>query len=182
MNIEESLCERVRSFDEAALGEVYDRYSADIYRYAYRLLGDLEMAEDCVAETFSRLLKTLKNGGGPRQYLRAYLFRTAHNWMTDLFRRNEQKSLPLDHNLPGDRLSEPQHAVPEDLEREGVRRALAKLTPEQRQVIVLRFIEEWEYPEISRAMNKPVGAIKALQHRGLGSLRRQLYSNDMEHV
>jgi len=180
MNSKEMLCKQARGFDETALGEMYDRYSPEIYRYAFRLLGDLEMAEECVAETFSRLLKAIKNGGGPKQYLRAYLFRIAHNWVTDIYRRNGSKSLALDPEWPCDAASEPHHEVFEELERQEVRQALAQLTPDQRQVIVLRFLEEWEYLEISRAMNKPVGAIKALQHRGLGSLRRQLYAKEVE--
>jgi len=61
----------VHRFDEQALAEVYDRYSPGIYRYAVRLLGDQDLAEECVAETFSRFLKALKQGKGPHKYLRA---------------------------------------------------------------------------------------------------------------
>jgi RNA polymerase sigma-70 factor (ECF subfamily) len=180
MNSEQMLCDKARGFEVTALGEMYDRYSPEIYRYAFRLLGDPETAEECVAETFSRLLKALKNGGGPKQHLRAYLFRTAHNWVTDLYRRKGSESLALDPEWPSDAACEPQHAFSEELERQAVRQALAQLTPDQRQVIVLRYLEEWEFPEISRALDKPVSAIKALQHRGLGSLRRQLYPKDVE--
>lgn len=168
------LCTRVRALDEDALVETYDRYSPELYRYAFRLLGDAQLAEECVAEAFSRLLQALRNGGGPRQYLRAYLYRIAHNWVTDHYRRKSFSTLPLDARIPSDEGEEPSRALSEEMERQQVRQALAKLTPEQRQVIVLRYLEGWELSDISLAMNKPVGAVKALQHRALNTLRRLL--------
>lgn len=59
-------------------------------------------------------------------------------------------------------------------EREAVRAALIQLTPDQRQVIVLKFLEEWSNQEVAEALDKPVGAIKALQHRAINTLRRFL--------
>jgi len=168
------LCTRVRNLDEEALVEAYDRYSPELYRYAVRLLGDELRAEECVSETFNRLLLAVKNGGGPRQYLRAYLYRIAHNWVTDQYRRRSLELLPLDDQIPTDAYAEPLHVLAEELERQQVRQALSKLTAEQRQVIVLRYLEDWELTEISQVMDKPVGAVKALQHRALNSLRRIL--------
>ena len=70
--------------------------------------------------------------------------------------------------------------VAERVEQGNVRRALAMLTPEQRQVIVLKFLEEWENEEIAQVLGKPVGAIKALQHRALNTLRRLLARDNKE--
>ncbi len=168
------LCARVRTLDEHALAEMYDQYSPALYRYALRLLGDDDLAEECVADTFSRLLIALNNGGGPREYLRAYLYRVAHNWVSDSFRRRHLSTLPLGTDLQAECDKEPQQALAAEIERQDVRQALAKLTSDQRQVIVLRFLEDWEYEDISRVLNKPVGAVKALQHRGIKSLRRFL--------
>ena len=63
---------------------IYEEYSPGIYRYAVRLLGDAAMAEDCVSETFSRFLGAIQRGGGPTDNIRAYLYRVAHNWVTNL--------------------------------------------------------------------------------------------------
>ncbi len=52
------------------------------------------------------------------------------------------------------------------------------LTPEQRQVISLKYLEDWTNEEIARSLNKPVGAVKSLQHRALGSLRRLLLKEE----
>ncbi len=80
-----------------ALAEIYDRYSPGLYAYAMRLLGDACLAEDCVSETFARFLKSLRAGQGPEAYLQAYLYRIAHNWITDHYRR--QPMLDLDEDL-----------------------------------------------------------------------------------
>src|SRR3989304_10500490 len=84
-----------RMYDDGALGEIYSRYSTELYRYAVRLLGDVHLAEDCVAETFSRFLQALGRGRGPQAYLRAYLSRVAHTWIVDYFRRSPPQQTDL---------------------------------------------------------------------------------------
>ena len=66
MNLSESdLLHRVHQMEAQALAEIYDQFSPGIFRYALRLLGDTDRAEDCVSETFSRLLQTLHKGKRP---------------------------------------------------------------------------------------------------------------------
>ncbi len=166
--------EKIQCFDEEALVEVYDRYSPGIYRYAARLLADQDLAEECVSETFSRFLLSLKDGQGPQDYLQAYLFRIAHNWITDLYRRKTPQILPLDPEWRADSHVEPELSVAESMERQDVRVALLQLTPDQRMVISLKFYEGWSNHEIAYVLEKPVSAVKALQHRGLNALRRLL--------
>jgi RNA polymerase sigma-70 factor (ECF subfamily) len=169
---DKALLERVKRFEPAALEEVFDRYSQGIYRYAFRLLGDTELARECMSETFNRFLDAIQRESGPRDYLQAYLYRIAHNWITDLYRSKVPPSLPLDVELQADESAEPQQAVAGRMASEQLREALALLTPDQRQVIVLKYLEEWETDAIARVLSKPVGAVKALQHRGLETLRR----------
>jgi RNA polymerase sigma-70 factor (ECF subfamily) len=170
------LLQRAQNHELQALAEIYDRWSPALYRYAVRLLGEADLAEECVAETFSRFLAALKQGRGPRDYLQAYLYRIAHNWITDQYRSHAPLLVPLDPGLHADPEAEPSRQAIEELERRQLRAALSRLTPEQRQVIVLKYVEEWDNEGIARALNRPVGAIKALQHRALESLRRILIS------
>jgi RNA polymerase sigma-70 factor (ECF subfamily) len=172
------LLHQARNFDENALAEIYDLWSKPIYRYSMRLLGDQNLAEECVSETFSRFLTALRNSSGPEDHLQAYLFRIAHNWITDIYRKHTPIILPLTEDLSGSRESEPSRIVAEKMDQQNVRVALACLTPDQRQVITLRFIEDWGSNEIARSMGKPVGAIKALQHRGLAALRQILLQQE----
>jgi len=169
---DESLLERARRFDLAALAEIYDRYSPGVYRYAARLLSDASLAEDCTAETFNRFLLALRNGGGPRDQLQAYLYRIAHNWITDYYRRQPAPELELTDAAGME--SGPPSTAEDVLERERVRSALFSLTADQRQVVMLRFLEGWDHEAIARALGKPVGAVKSLQHRALAALRRML--------
>jgi RNA polymerase sigma-70 factor (ECF subfamily) len=168
------LLRRARRFEEEALTEIYDLYSAELYRYAMRLLGDAQRAEDCVAETFTRFLRALQRGGGPRKHLRAYLYRVAHNWISDHYSRGTFGTVPTDSQTLIDEGPDPSEIVHSQMESNRVRLALAQLTPEQRQVIVLKFIEGWNNREVAVALEKPVGAVKSLQHRGLAALRRWL--------
>jgi RNA polymerase sigma-70 factor (ECF subfamily) len=127
-----------------------------------------------VAETFSRFLKALRCGQGPRDHLQAYLYRIAHNWITDCYRRQPSPPLELDESLRADELERPERQADAALEQEQVRLALRALTPEQRQVVALRFVEGWNNEEVALALEKPVGAVRALQHRALATLRRLL--------
>jgi len=174
MPTDQTLLQRAHQFEEKALAEIYDCFSPGIFRYAARLLGDADLAEECVAETFSRFLTALKKGNGPRDYLQAYLYRVAHNWITDYYRRKPLPAMPLDLELPSDPAGEPPQAVAQKMERQQVRAALALLTVDQRQVIVLKYLEDCGNEEIARVLNKPVGAIKALQHRAIAALSRLL--------
>jgi RNA polymerase sigma-70 factor, ECF subfamily len=179
--IERELLERAQRFDERALAEIYDRWSPVLYRYALRLLRQADLAEECVAETFSRFLTALQHGNGPHEFLQAYLYRIAHNWITDFYRRNGPVILPLDPELAADATNEPPQAAIEKMERQQVLTALQALTPDQRQVILLKFVEQLDNETIAAALQKPVGAVKALQHRALEALRRILSSDENSH-
>jgi RNA polymerase sigma-70 factor (ECF subfamily) len=165
---------KARQFDLQSLAAIYDLYSPRIYRYALRLLGDESMAEECVAETFSRLLNVLKDGKGPRDHLQAYLFRIAHNWMTDQYRRQPPPAMELAEDVLSDVTTWPEDLAERHFQQGQVRAALSRLTDEQRQVVVLKYLEGWDHDEIAAALKKPVGAVKALQHRGLAALSRLL--------
>jgi RNA polymerase sigma-70 factor, ECF subfamily len=168
---EQELLTQAGQFDTRALTEIYDLYSPRLYRYAMRLLGDDNAAEDCVSETFSRFLKALQSGKGPRDYLQAYLFRTAHNLVVDHYRRQ-----PLTEELTDDlpNVEDTENAAEHNLSQNRVREALHKLTEDQQQVVALKFLEGWENEAIAKALNKPVGAVKSLQHRALAQLQKLL--------
>jgi RNA polymerase sigma-70 factor, ECF subfamily len=170
---EQELLLKAGRFDTSALAEIYDLYSPRLYRYSMRLLGDSNMAEDCVSETFSRFLKALQSSNGPRDYLQSYLFRTAHNLMVDHYRRTSDHPVEeLDEDLPVFETAE--DCADQNLRQHRVRTALRQLTGDQQQVITLKFLEGWENEEIARTLHKPVGAVKSLQHRALAQLQKIL--------
>lgn len=154
-----------------ALAGIYDQHSPGIYRYAMRLLGDEQLAEDCTADTFQRFLLALRSRRGPDEHIQAYLYRIAHNWITDYYRRNRREELPLSETVQDGR-PDTASAAEENITAQQVRSILMKLTPDQRQVVLLKYYEGWENEEIASALNKPTGAVKSLQHRAIQRLKK----------
>ncbi len=169
---EQEVLQLAARLDTKALAEIYDTYSPGIYRYAMRLLGDMTVAEDCVAETFARFLKALQERRGPRDHLQAYLYRIAHNWIVDFYRSHEQ-TMELSDALRSE-ADIPEEEAAQHIQQKQVRKAIRSLTPDQQKVITLKYLEDWCNEEIARVMRKPVGAVKSIQHRALKSLEKIL--------
>ncbi|MBN2005171.1 MAG: sigma-70 family RNA polymerase sigma factor [Anaerolineae bacterium] len=175
MEISPELLKRVRQWDEAALAEVYDTYAPALYRYAYRLTGHTQTAQDIVSETFQRFLIALRNGAGPEKHLSAWLYRVAHNLVVDFYRRQPQdEPVVLDGDMPaiGHDSAEVYMLQQESADR--IRAALHQLTPLQQQVLVLRFLEEMSNAEVAKIVGRAEGAVKGLLHRAMSALRRVL--------
>jgi RNA polymerase sigma-70 factor (ECF subfamily) len=166
---EKDLLQASQCFDPKALEQVYDLYSPELYRYAARFLGDACVAEECVAESFSRFLKAVRAGRGPKEFLRAYLYRIAHNWITDYY-RHAPNVIELQETQAGDGNS-PEQEAELRIRQAQMCKAILQLTPDQQQVIAFKFLEDWQNEEIARALHKPVGAVKSLQHRALARLK-----------
>jgi RNA polymerase sigma-70 factor (ECF subfamily) len=174
MRMDTALQLEARPINKQDLVDAYEQHSPGLYRYAYRLLGDKELAEECVSETFSRFLYAVRNGGGPRENMRAYLYRVAHNYITDQYRRQPPPPMSLEDDIFADETANPAHQVGQEAEKEHVRRAILQLPPDQRRVIMLRMMEDWSHEEVAIALGKTVEATRALQHRALAALKRLL--------
>jgi RNA polymerase sigma-70 factor (ECF subfamily) len=172
------LLQSARKLDPQALAAIYDLHSPALFRYAMRRLGDVSLAEDCLSETFSRFLQALHSGRGPRDHLQAYLYRIAHNWIVDHYRRGPDPAEELTERDQDDG-PDPEEQAAQRLRQERLRTSLRKLTPDQQQVIALKFLEGWGNQEIAQAMRKTVGSIKSLQHRALAALQRDLEEEDL---
>jgi len=177
---EEHWLKGARQLDEGALASIYDAFSSALFRYAVRQLGDADVAEDIVSETFYRFLRSVGAGGGPEKHLKAYLYRVAHNLIVDRYRRNPIVEVDFDFETLAltDGNEDPAHRAETSLEHLEVRKNLWKLTEDQRQVIVLKYLEGLNNQEVADILKKPVGAVKALQHRGLNSLRRMFAKDE----
>jgi RNA polymerase sigma-70 factor (ECF subfamily) len=150
------------------LGRIYDSFAPKIYRYIFHRTGDRELAQDLTSEVFVRFLHARVEPAN----LNAFLYRIAHNLVADYFRRN-LRSDELVEDVASE-LGDPVRFAELEMERSRLRRALKRLTPEQQQVVVLKFLEGLSNEEIARVLNKPVGAVKSLQHRALETLRSLL--------
>jgi RNA polymerase sigma-70 factor (ECF subfamily) len=178
---EADLLQGARNFQPDILVEIYDRYSSAIFGYAYRLLGESDLAEDCVSETFLRFLGMLKNGSGPRENLKAYLYRIAHNWITDRYRDKANRVVELSDHLTITTIGHVEDQVEKNIDMNLMRSAIMNLSPDQRFVVTLRFVECWDLEQVAAAMERPVGAVKSLQHRALANLQKTIRIDEVSY-
>lgn len=173
---EEELLARAVDFDESALSELYDRYELKIYSYIYRRTSDQTLAEDLTAQVFLKMLEAIQSDRTWHSSFSGWLYRIAHNLVIDHYRaRDRQKVVSIDDvpHMP-DLGANPLRAAELALDSEALRGALRRLTDEQAMVISLRFFEGYSFAEIAEMMDKTEGAVKALQHRAVATLRQLL--------
>ena len=161
--------------DQGALSAVFDEYAPAIYKYLLRLGVNSQEADQAVGDVFARLLEKVAEGKGPRKNLRSYLFQIAYHLVVDES-RERKRIAPLD---VADTVREEAKPVQSRSEEKMLLEELAavmerELTEEQRNVIVLRFQEDFSLKETAEIIGKNVNAVKALQNRGINKLREAL--------
>lgn len=159
-----------------AIGELYDRHHAQIFRYVWSRVGERPLAEDLTGELFTRMVTHLASYRDQQVPFRAWLYQIARNLVTDYYRRTGNKgTVPLAaaETVPA-RSRGPAAVVERKLTMAGVDAALAQMDSSQREVVILRFIVGLPLQEVAQTMNKSVAAVKSLQHRGLKALRAAL--------
>jgi RNA polymerase sigma-70 factor (ECF subfamily) len=170
---------RARKLDESALSAIFDAYYDPLYRYIYRHIGVSLTAEDLAAEVFRSFLEEIKDQRGPTTYLKAWLYRVAHNLIVDELRRNKHRDHdPLDENQHADEPEVAERALQSVVEQ-STKDALEQLTDKQRAVLMLRYMQGLQIDEIAQTLNMSTGTVKALQHRGLQAMRRYLKQSGM---
>ncbi len=165
-----NLVDRLKGGDADAGAALYRLYADQVYRYVYYQTRDADLAADLTSEVFLRMLEHIGRYDHRGAPFRAWLFKIAHNLVIDHFRERARFA-------PGDLVpNEAGAGSPDlfDLDRDRLASALNRLTGDQRQVILLRFIEDLDVKEVAAILGKTEGAIKALQHRALAALRRLL--------
>jgi RNA polymerase sigma-70 factor (ECF subfamily) len=174
---ESSLIQRAKAGDPTAFAEIYDRHQPAIYRYIFYRVGDVTTAEDLTGEVFVRLLERIDTFTSRGRPLLAWLYTIARNLLTDHWRQaGSTTPLPPHEQLEAEG-DDPVQMVEQELAQRRLAAALAHLTEDQRQVIILKFIEGFNNAEAAQILDKSVGAVKSLQHRALAALRRILEEN-----
>jgi len=177
---EQILLDRAKAYDPEALAELYDRYAPRMYAYIYRRVNDAILAEDLTSELFLRMLRAIKNEQTWHKSFVSWLYRIAHNLVVDVYRRRPPPSVPLDDAPIQADGQDPAEQVHEALGRERLSAAIHLLTPDQQQVLALRYGEGLTARETARIAHKTTGAVEALQHRALAAIRRILETKEAE--
>jgi RNA polymerase sigma-70 factor (ECF subfamily) len=169
---EASLVARAKEGDETAISQLYRQYAPGIYGYIASRVRDPAAADDLTSEVFLRALEGLAQFEYRGIPISAWLYRIAHDRIADHFRRQARRpTIPLeDELLPAQDGID--HEVEGRLQVEQVGRAIERLTAEQHQVILLRFVAGLKLQEIAYVMDRSADAIKMLQLRALARLRQ----------
>lgn len=168
-----NLVRKVKNGDREAYGKLYLKYLDGIYRYVYFRMGqEKETAEDLTEVVFFKAWEHIgqfQEEGGTFQ---SWLYRIAHNTIIDHIRKNG-RLVEMSEEMADGRKSVEEKVI-EKIEAERLKETLKCLNDDQREVIVMKYIEGISNREIARTLNKNEDSIRQIQHRALLKLREKL--------
>ncbi len=167
------LLARIQSGDGTAFVEAYDLFAPKLYRHALFRTSSPEVAEDIASETFARAWESIREKASEIRHLKAFLYRIADNLIIDHYRRNAKAAVPIGEEIeetlraPGD----PHERVDRMLAGEAMAGHLAKLRPEARDLLVMRYIDDLPIEHIAETTGKKKNAIYVALHRAVKELK-----------
>ena len=173
---DEVLLNKAGAGDQAAFLELYERYREPIFRFAYRLLGSVEIAEDVTHDCFLSLIRKPENFRPELASLKTYLYAAARNLALKHF-RSQGRETGLDEVIEEPRESPRRGPLRRLLDEELatlVRDAIFSLPPLQREALILFEYEGLSLNEVAEIAGTDAGAIKARLYRAREGLRRTL--------
>jgi RNA polymerase sigma-70 factor (ECF subfamily) len=169
------LVERAQQGDRVALEELYLIHFDRIYSYLHLSVGSRHDAEDLTTQTFLKMLESIGRFRWQSVPFSAWLFRIAHNLAMDHFRakRRWQPEEEVSEAVQGEETSAEEQALAA-LAQASLLDLIQRLSPEQRQVLTLKFVFRFSNGEVATVLGKTEGAIKSLQHRALATLQKHV--------
>ena len=168
------LVELAQGGDRDALEELYLIHFDRIYGYLHLSVGNRHDAEDLTTQTFLKMLESIKRFRWQSAPFSAWLFRIAHNLAMDHFRARRrwqpEEEVP---EPPGEEEPSAELEAMQTIGRESMLKLIDRLSPEQQQVLTLKFVFNLPNADVATILDKTEGAIKSLQHRALVSLQKQ---------
>lgn len=169
--------QRICDGDDAAVAELYDRYSPVALGLAVKIIRDPIEAEDVVHDAFVAIVERADQYRPERGSVVAWLVTTVRNLSLDRSRRRVRRAQITDEELqhePREPVESPELAAWLERDREAVRGALAKLSGAQRETLEVAFFEGLSYPEVAERDGVPLGTVKSRAARALSALREAL--------
>ena len=169
-----ALVELARKGDSEAFGQLYDHYHTSVYRFLYYRVGSVPLAEDLTAETFFRALRSMSSFRWQGKDFGAWLMTIARNLTTDHFKAGRTRLEPTteDMGLHDDATEGPETAVLASLTNEVLLKALTELPSEQKDCLIMRFLQGMSIAETAAVLGRSDGAVKQLQLRGVRNLAK----------
>jgi len=175
-----ALIELITQKDEAALGELYDRYHRLVYSIAINVVGMPEDAEEITLDVFSRVWDKAHTYRSERAGVSTWLTRMTRNRSIDVLRRENVR--PMKHSVgwanaprePVDESASPESATHIAMQITLVREAIASLPEKQQEVLALAYFKGYSHSEIAQELELPLGTAKARIRSGMQKLRALL--------
>jgi|Deesub1362A_J573_1020465.scaffolds.fasta_scaffold04762_2 RNA polymerase sigma-70 factor (ECF subfamily) len=154
--------------------KIYEIFAEPIFRYIFLRIGSREEAEDLTSRVFLKVFRRIKMYRESEVPFSAWIFRIAHNELVDYFRTKKPPFQSLDevYDEPASSYYEPEIKLLEEELQKRIVQALMQLTPEQREAVVLRYLEGFSIKEIGEVMGKGESAVRSLLSRALRRLNR----------
>ena len=169
------LISRARGGDREAFGALVEQYRDNVYRLAYRMCGNAYDADEAAQEAFVAAWRALPNFRGDAKFS-TWLYRLTTNAAIDVMRREKRHKAVGDGEMVdlADDADSPQETVERTEQQEAVQKALATLSEEYREVLLLRYMEELDYAEIAEVLQLPSGTVKSRINRAKAALKTAL--------
>jgi len=181
VDLDSTLVERCLSGDDSAWEELLRQHTRRVYGLCYRFTGRDTEAQDLTQDVFVRVFKALHGFRSTEGSFATWLTRLTRNLLIDHYRRtrNERVTDSIEEQLPRVEegfvaVSRPDSALAGREASELLQGALARLSPELRETIILRDLQDMEYREISEILGIPEGTVKSRLNRGRAELARLL--------
>jgi len=182
LNVEQSLVSRCLGGDEAAWEELVRQHTRQVYGICFRFTNSGQEAQDLTQEVFMRVFRTIKTFRSAEGSFNTWLARVTRNLLIDHYRRTRQERVTdsIEEQLPmleeeGAAASvRPDSAVAGREASEILQVTLQKLSPDLREAVILRDLQEMEYREIAQVLGIPEGTVKSRINRGRAELARLL--------
>jgi RNA polymerase sigma-70 factor (ECF subfamily) len=172
-DLEESLVEAAQA-DPSRFADLYELHFDRVYAFIARRVRDRGETEDLTSEVFHRALANLGQFEWRGTSFLAWLYRIAHNAITDRGKRKAREAAPPEHADPVDPAAPAEDEMEQAERRAQLYRSVDELPADQRRVILLRFAQEKSIREVAGELGRSEGAIKQLQVRALENLRARM--------
>ena len=181
-SLDHSLVSRCLGGDEAAWEELVRQHTRQVYGLCYRFTNSAQEAQDLTQEVFLRVFKTIKTFRSTEGSFGTWLARVTRNLLIDHYRRTRQQrvtdsiedQLPVLEQVGTSGAGRPDQALAGREASEILQAALQKLSPDLREAVILRDLQEMEYREIAQVLAIPEGTVKSRINRGRAELARLL--------
>jgi RNA polymerase sigma-70 factor (ECF subfamily) len=169
-----ALVDLARTGDVDAFGMLYDHYQGSVYRFLFYRTRSSTLAEDLTSETFLRALRNMQNFRWQGKDFGAWLMTIARNLATDHFKagRTRLELATEDMGVHDDATDGPEQAVLDSLTNEVLLRSLTELPSEQKDCLIMRFLQGMSIAETAEVLGRSEGAVKQLQLRGVRNLAK----------